>query len=61
MKKSLLQLSMLAFVLSLLLTALGGFMDILDTERLGVLSRNHAWHDGLYLLVLAVFLRCVAR
>jgi hypothetical protein len=38
---------------SLILTALGGLIDIFQT---GGLSKEHLWHDSLILMLLAVVL-----
>jgi hypothetical protein len=59
--KILIVLSYLAFALSLVMTGIGGLLDITEQDRIGFVSRQHAWHDGLYLLVVAIFLRCIAR
>lgn len=44
----------LLLILSAALTALGGFMDMSGTSRIYGFSKKHAWHDGLYLAVLAI-------
>ena len=42
-------------VMSLLMTGAGGIMDMLGLSFMK-LSSTHAWNDGLYLLVLAIFI-----
>lgn len=44
-------------VLSILLTALGGWMDYMNYPRLFGISRDHAWNDAQYLLLLAIFIK----
>jgi hypothetical protein len=41
-------------VTSLLMTGAGGIMDMLGLSGMK-LSSAHAWNDGMYLLVLAIF------
>lgn len=45
-------------VMSLLMTGAGGIMDMLGLSFMK-LSSAHAWNDGLYLLVLAIFISLV--
>ncbi len=40
-------------VIAVLMTGLGGSLDIL---KKGTITRKHAWNDGLFLAILAVFL-----
>ena len=42
-------------VMSILMTGAGGILDMLGLSFMK-LSSAHAWNDGLYLLVLAIFL-----
>ena len=42
-------------VMSILMTGAGGIMDMLGLSFMK-LSSTHAWNDGLYLLVLAIFI-----
>lgn len=48
-------ISLLVFI-SLFMTMAAGWMDITDQERIGCISKNHLWHDSLYVLLLAIFL-----
>ncbi len=45
---------------SLLLMSLGGFLDINNKNEielcLGTITKQHLWSDGIYLLLLAIFL-----
>ena len=45
-------------VMSILMTGAGGILDMLGLSFMK-LSSAHAWNDGLYLLVLAIFLYLV--
>ena len=47
-------LALVAFVLSLISTAIGGWADI--TKKPVVISKKHAWNDGLFLMLAAIFL-----
>lgn len=44
--------------LALILTGLGGFIDMTGTPL--HVSKEHAWNDGLFLLGLAILLNVVA-
>ncbi len=39
-------------ILSLLLTGVGGLLDMFGWDKLLLFTKEHAWHDGLYLLIL---------
>jgi hypothetical protein len=49
-------LSGLFFAASVLLTTQAGIMDYTGETRVGKISKEHIWNDGLYLLLLAIFL-----
>ena len=55
------KLSVLLLVASLVLTALGGWMDMIGVDRIGPLSRRHAWTDGTYVAVLAIAVHLILR
>jgi hypothetical protein len=42
-------------ILALLLTGIGGMLDAWR-DGVFVISKQHAWHDGMFLTVLAIFL-----
>lgn len=44
--------------LALVMTAIGGFMDAYraDPQPSFQISKAHAWHDGMFLMVSAIFL-----
>jgi hypothetical protein len=47
-------------LLAVALTAIGGFADAYrgraDGAPVFVITKQHAWHDGMFLLLLALFL-----
>ena len=45
-------------LLSILATGLGGWIDM--TRGSIVISREHAWNDGIYVVLLAIFLVMLA-
>ena len=47
-------LALIAFVLAIISTAIGGWADI--TKKPGIISKKHAWNDGLFLILAAIFL-----
>ena len=49
-------LAIVLVCVALLLTAVGGFMDSWRGGSTFVLTARHAWHDGMFLLGLAVVL-----
>jgi hypothetical protein len=42
-------------VLAVAMTSLGGALDALRGGEI-VISKQHAWHDGMFLMLLAIFL-----
>ena len=54
------KLSQALLGLSLLLTAIGGFLDITGMSFYG-LTRQHMWNDGLYVAVLAIAVHLILR
>lgn len=55
-----LKLSMLLLALSLLLSAMGGWCDLMG-QRIFGLSREHYWRDATYLAVLAIALHLILK
>jgi hypothetical protein len=39
--------------LSILFMSMGGFLDMLESSKI---SKEHFWHDGMFLLLLAIFI-----
>jgi hypothetical protein len=37
-------------------TAIGGYMDMTDQKRWGMMSKEHLWNDGLFMLTAAALL-----
>lgn len=58
-KKELTLLAILAFLLALVATGLGGWSDMLGMNF--VVSKQHAWNDGIFMILVAIFLLTLAR
>lgn len=54
-----LYLAMALVVMSLFSTGLGGWVDMMGGRPLSI-SREHAWNDGIYAVLVAIFLVLVA-
>ncbi len=50
-------LAIIAIVMSVVATGVGGVQDLLTTHTV---SRRHAWNDGQYLVLLAIALLLLA-
>lgn len=46
--------SLVAFALALVLTAIGGWSNMIG--RAFVITEQHAWNDGLFMMMVAIFL-----
>ena len=55
------KVSVLLLLASLLLTGLGGWMDMMGVDRIGPISRRHAWTDGTYVAILAIAVHLILR
>lgn len=53
MNKLLRTLAVIALILSVIATGIGGLQDVVATRTI---SRQHAWHDGQYLVLLSIAL-----
>ncbi len=53
-KVQLRMLAIVAFVMALIGTGLGGYSDM--TNQPLMISKQHAWNDGLFLIGVAIFL-----
>jgi hypothetical protein len=49
-------LAWIALLLASILTGLGGWLDMTGQATWMGISREHAWHDGLFLVLLAIAL-----
>lgn len=49
---SLTVLALILFGLSVIATSAGGIMDMIQTDGI---SKRHAWSDGIYLVLAAIF------
>jgi hypothetical protein len=46
----------LLLITAVLLTALGGWLDMTHQEEVWIVSKAHAWNDGLFTLGLAALI-----
>ncbi len=58
-KKLFIAIALLAFFVSLSLTAVGGYADLLGRPL--VISKQHAWNDGIFLMLIAIFFLLLSR
>jgi hypothetical protein len=58
-KNQLTFLAIAAFLLSLILTGLGGWSDMLGQNI--VFTKQHAWNDGIFMMLIALFLLLLAK
>jgi hypothetical protein len=49
-------LFILLMIGALLFTAIGGYMDMTNQSRWGMMSKEHIWNDGLFMLGAAALL-----
>jgi len=57
-RKLLTMIAIVLFLVSLVMTSIGGGMDVLSSRTI---TKRHAWNDGLYMAVAAVFVLLLAR
>ena len=53
-KKPLRYAAIVAFVVALVLTGIGGWSNMLGKAL--VITEQHAWNDGLFMMMVAIFL-----
>jgi hypothetical protein len=53
-KKELRYAALVAFFLAIVLTGIGGWSNMLGKAL--VITEQHAWNDGLFLMIVAIFL-----
>ncbi len=58
-KKELTLLAIIAFFLALISTGLGGWADMFGMNF--VVTKQHAWNDGIFMILVAIFLLALAR
>lgn len=58
-KQTLTWLAIGALLLAFALTAVGGWSDLLG--RPFVVTKQHAWNDGIFLVLVGIFLLLLAR
>ena len=51
--------AILLFVFALILTALGGWSDMMGRPFL--VTKQHAWNDGIFLMLAGIFFLLLAR
>ena len=49
-------LAFLLVIISILLTSFGGMLDMFNLHLAVRVTKEHAWNDGMFLLLLATFL-----
>ena len=59
MKQQLQFLAIVAFGLALVLTAVGGWSDLIGRNI--QISKQHAWNDGMFMILVAIFLLLLSR
>jgi hypothetical protein len=58
-KQTLTWLAIGSLLVALLLTGVGGWSDLVGRPL--VVSKQHAWNDGLFLMLVGIFLLLLAR
>ena len=58
-RRELILVAIVLFVFALVLTGLGGWADMLGKPM--IMSKQHAWNDGIFLLLGAIFVLLLAR
>jgi hypothetical protein len=53
-------ISVLLLVVAVAMTGLGGWMDILGLQKVAV-SREHAWNDAIFLVLLVIALQLIYK
>ena len=54
--KALKQVAIVLLIIAAILTGIGGWLDLSGSESTLHLTKQHAWNDGLFLAIVAVFL-----
>jgi hypothetical protein len=52
-------IAILSFIVALILTGVGGLSDMLDRPL--YFSKQHAWNDGIMMMLVAIFLLILSR
>jgi hypothetical protein len=50
------KLAIVAAVVAMLMTGLGGLLDLNRGDGSITITKQHAWNDGMFLMLLAIFL-----
>lgn len=48
-------LSIFFLSLGIILSGIGGMMDMMERDRFLTLSKQHYWNDGILMILLAIF------
>lgn len=59
MRKTLTTIAILLLIFSVFFTGAGGLIDMMDLSGLRV-SKEHAWNDGIYLILVSIALLLLA-
>ncbi len=57
--KALKQVAILLLLIAAVLTGIGGWLDMYGGDAVLHFTKQHAWNDGLFLAIVAVFLLLV--
>lgn len=52
-------ITIIFLIFAIVLQSIGGVMDIMDKDRIGCISKQHVWSDGIFLLLLAILINVV--
>jgi hypothetical protein len=52
-------LAILSFIFALIATGLGGYLDMIGKPV--ILTKQHAWNDGIFMILLAIFFLLLSR
>ena len=47
------ELALVCIIVAIIMTGLGGMLDITRRQRFAGLTKTHLWNDGIFLLLLA--------
>lgn len=47
-------LSFFLLGLAVLMTSIGGFLDMTNQQQIGCITKQHLWHDGVVILLLLI-------
>lgn len=56
MKSSMITIILILTIIAFILTGVGGWLDLTNTELPLHFTREHAWNDAIFLLLVAILL-----